>query len=170
MVWKPFLPHLRVALGVLLSMVLWSVSAVAQQAAASLVRSYGETIYIPAYSHVLTGEKQKQPLASTLVIHNVDPERSIELIGVRYHDHEGRLVATFVDDVVNVGPLATKSFLVGIRESRGGVGANFIVEWRVDQAALGPITEAVMIGGTGTQGLSFTSSGRVIARRFVPKE
>jgi hypothetical protein len=170
MLWKPLLPHLRVALDVLISMVLWSVSAGAQQAASSPVRSYGETIYIPAFSHVLTGEKQKQPMASTLVIHNVDPKLAIELIGVRYHDHEGRLVRAFVEGAVNIAPLATKSFLVGMRENRGGVGANFIVERRADQAALGPITEAVMIGGAGTQGLSFTSSGRVIARRLVQKE
>ena len=76
----------------------------------------------------------------------------------------------FVEGAVNIAPVATKSFFVGIRENRGDVGANFIVGWRADQAALGPITEAVMIGGTGTQGLSLTSSGRGIAQRLVQKE
>lgn len=127
-------------------------------------RGRSETVYVPAYSHVHTHQKLRQALASTLVVHNVDPKIAIDLISVRYHDRDGRLVRHFLTDPTTLQPFQSSSFLTPISDSEGGVGANYIVEWQTAGCALPPVIEAVMIGGSGTHGISFTSSGRVIAR------
>jgi len=126
----------------------------------------GEVIYIPVYSHIFQGDKgSKQPLSSTLVIHNVDPSKSIRITSVRYYDHSGRHLKEYIDGPLSLGPFASANFVVDIGEDRGGVGANFIVEWQADEKVVSPIVEAIMSGGTGTQGLSFVTEGKVIESR-----
>jgi hypothetical protein len=126
----------------------------------------GEVIYVPVYSHIFQGDKgSKQPLSSTLVIHNVNPSKSIRITSVRYYDHSGAQLKDYIDGPLSIGPFASASFVVDIGEDRGGVGANFIVEWRADEKVVSPIVEAIMSGGTGTQGLSFVTQGKVIESR-----
>jgi hypothetical protein len=48
------------------------------------------------------------------------------------------------------------------RDLRGGVGANFIVQWRSDQPVTPPVVEAIMISTSQQQGISFLSTGRVV--------
>ena len=126
----------------------------------------GEVVYVPAYSHIYQGEKaSRQPLSSTLAIHNVDPSKSINITSARYYDHAGTELRDYVDEPLTLGPLASASFVVDIKEDRGGVGANFIVEWQAEEKVVSPIIEAIMSGGTGTQGLSFVTRGKVISAR-----
>lgn len=128
--------------------------------------STGETVYVPVYSHIHQGEKMsRQPLSSTLAIHNVDPDRPILITGVSYYDHSGAKLKDFIDDPRSLTPFASTSFVVGINEDRGGVGANFIVEWQAAEKVVSPIVEGIMSGGTGTQGLSFVTRGTVIRTR-----
>ena len=123
----------------------------------------GEVVYIPVYSHILQGERaSRQPLSSTLVIHNVDPSASILITSVRYYDHTGTELKEYIDAPRSLGPFASVSFVVDIKEDHGGVGANFIVEWQAAETVVSPIVEAIMSGGTGTQGLSFLTRGKVI--------
>jgi hypothetical protein len=126
----------------------------------------GEVIYVPVYSHIFQGDKaSKQPLSSTLVIHNVDRSKPIQVTSVRYYDHSGAQIKEYTDEPLTLGPYASANFVVGIGEDRGGVGANFIVEWQADEALASPIVQAIMSGGTGTQGLSFVTQGKVIEIR-----
>jgi hypothetical protein len=126
----------------------------------------GEVVYVPAYSHIYQGEKTpKEPLSSTLVIHNVDPSKSIRITSVRYYDHSGKQLKEHIEDPLSLGPFASTSFVVDIRDDQGGVGANFIVEWEAAEKVVSPIIEAIMNGGTGTQGLSFITRGKVIETR-----
>jgi hypothetical protein len=126
----------------------------------------GEVIYVPVYSHIFQGDKAtKQPLSSTLVIHNVDPSKPIQVTSVRYYDHSGAEIEEYTDEPLKIRPFASANFVVGIGEDRGGVGANFIVEWQADEALASPIVQAIMSGGTGTQGLSFVTQGKVIEIR-----
>jgi hypothetical protein len=126
----------------------------------------GEVIYVPVYSHIFQGDKaSKQPLSSTLVIHNVDPSKPIQVTSVRYYDHSGAEIKEYTDEPLTLGPFASANFVVDIGEDRGGVGANFIVEWQADDTLVSPIVQAIMSGGTGTQGLSFVTQGKVILIR-----
>jgi hypothetical protein len=126
----------------------------------------GEVIYVPVYSHIFQGDNaSKQPLSSTLVIHNVDPSEPIQVTSVRYYDHSGAEIREYTDEPLTLGPLGSANFVVDIGEDRGGIGANFIVEWQAEKTLVSPIVQAIMSGGTGTQGLSFVTQGKVIAIR-----
>ncbi|ESQ16858.1 MAG: hypothetical protein N838_25140 [Thiohalocapsa sp. PB-PSB1] len=127
----------------------------------------GEVIYVPVYTRIYQTEKKasKQPLSSTLAIHNVDPSSAIHITSVRYYDHAGAKLKDYIDAPRSLGPFASANFVVDITEDRGGVGANFIVEWQAAEKVVSPIVEAIMIGGSGTQGLSFVTRGKVIETR-----
>ena len=127
-----------------------------------LPTSFGQTLYVPAFSQIALDQGRFQPLASNLIVHNVDPERSITVTGVAYYDSAGALVRRFLDEPVTLTSFASYEALVPLREQEGGSGANFIVTWEAEEAALPPHVEAVMIGGTGTLGISFSSRARVI--------
>lgn len=129
------------------------------------VRATFERVYVPAYSQVLTHEGRGQSLATTMVVHNVDPDKKIKIMLVDYFDRSGTKVKSLLSEPVVLGPFESQSFLIPIDEQVGGFGANYLVEWMADEPALPPAVEAVMIGGSGTQGLSFTSTGIVIERR-----
>ncbi|MEQ8653740.1 MAG: DUF3124 domain-containing protein [Kiloniellales bacterium] len=150
----------------LAALLLLPIQAMAQESnPPSIAKWLGETIYVPAYSHILKSPGRREPLASTLVIHNTDPEVAIKITTVRFHDQSGVLVRDYLDAPRALAPFESASFLDELRNKEGGVGANFVVEWQADTPAIAPIAETVMVGGDGTQGISFTSRGKVIDRR-----
>jgi len=125
--------------------------------------STGQTIYVPLYSHVYQGLRDRPfDLSATLSVRNADPDRALELVSVDYHDTDGKLVRRYLDKAVTVPPLATREFLVGEKDSSGGSGAKFLVRWKAAQAMIPPVIEAVMIGTANSQGISFVVGGRVI--------
>ena len=60
--------------------------------------------------------------------------------------------------------METLEYVVAQNDEAGGSGANSLIGWVGDEGEAGPITEAVMIGTSSGQGLSFTSVGREIRR------
>lgn len=124
----------------------------------------GQTVYVPAYSHIYTGSGEPQLLAITLSIRNTDPDNSIKVIEGRYFDTKGQLVKNYVDGVVEIAPLETVELLVGRQDKKGGSGANFIITWKADQPVYEPIIEAIMIG-SDENGISFISPARPLAER-----
>lgn len=126
----------------------------------------GQTIYVPAYSHIFTGNDARTfNLAVTLSVRNTDRDRPIVLSSVRYHDHDGRLVRDYLKQPLLLAPLASMDFFVKESDTSGGSSANFLVEWSAEHAVSAAIAEAAMIGTASTQGLSFICSGRVVAER-----
>lgn len=125
----------------------------------------GQTIFIPAYSEVYFSSNNRTiELAVTLSIHNTDFENSIILTSVRYYDTQGQLVREYLDEPQRLGPLSSNDFFVDAGEQTGGIGTNFIVEWISEQPVYEPIVEALMLSTEGTQGISFSSPGRVISQ------
>ena len=51
---------------------------------------------------------------------------------------------------------------VPAENTRGGTGANFIVEWSADGLITDPLIESVMVGTLVAQGFSFTSRGKTM--------
>lgn len=128
-----------------------------------------QSVYVPDYSHVYHGGGLSRfPLTTTLSVRNTDPERSITLRSVRYYDTEGELTRRFLEEPRRLEPLGTADFVIEEHEVSGGTGANFIVEWSADRAVSRPLIEAVMIGTSSGQGISFTSRGQPIERE--PKQ
>lgn len=125
----------------------------------------GQTIYVPAYSHIYHGNKETPLLLSvTLSIRNIDPNSSLTITTVNYHETQGPLVKEYIQKPVVLGPLGSERFIVPQRDNTGGSGANFIVEWHSEEPINPPIIESVMIGTQSQLGISFTSRGQAIQK------
>ncbi|WP_299479303.1 DUF3124 domain-containing protein [uncultured Roseibium sp.] len=124
----------------------------------------GETIYVPAYSRIFSHPNRSDLLAATLAVHNVDPDASLTLTRLDYHGEDGTLLRSLLDGPLELAPLQSKTVLIPINDTTGGVGANFIVVWTAKTPVLSPIAEAIMTSGSGGPGPSFISRGRVIER------
>ena len=123
----------------------------------------GQTIYVPVYSHVYFLNKQRTyRLAANVSVHNTDLEIPIIIKTVKYYDTKGKLLDDYLPNPVKLSPLASTDFFIEQNDPRGGLGANFIIEWVAEKKVSAPIIESVMIGTAGTQGVSFLSTGRVV--------
>jgi len=127
----------------------------------------GQTLYVPAYSEVLLGTDRSHQLAVTLAVHNTDLDAPIFLQSVRFYDTDGNIVRNYVEETIEVSPLATTGFLVEVNDTTGGWGSNFVVEWVAEEAVYEPVVEAVMVSRRGAQGFSMISLGRVISQTNV---
>ncbi|TYC51272.1 DUF3124 domain-containing protein [Rhodobacterales bacterium] len=131
----------------------------------SLDKVLGETIYVPAYSRIFSHPSRSDLLAATLAVHNVDPATTITLTRIDYHAEDGSVLRALLDAPLTLEPLQSRTVLVPINDTTGGVGANFLLKWSSGAPALSPIAEAIMTSGSGGPGPSFTSRGRVIEQR-----
>ena len=126
---------------------------------------FGEIIYVPVYSSIFYSDKKRTiELAATLSIHNTDLEKPIRITKVDYFNLKGRLIRKFLDSTVELKPLETTNFVIEEKDKSGGTGANFIVHWVADGEVSTPIVEAIMISTMSAQGISFTTTGKVIKR------
>jgi hypothetical protein len=126
--------------------------------------SKGQTVYVPAYSHIYSGDAEyKFMLAVTLSIRNTDPKNSLTVISVDYFDTDGKLIKKYLEKPRTLAPMSSTRYVVKESDETGGSGANFIIMWKADQAVHSPIIESVMIGTRSQQGLSFTSRGQVLS-------
>jgi len=145
---------------VVLMMLLTPLQTTAGEAAAL---SKGQTVYVPAYSHIYHGNSEKPFfLTVTLSIRNVDAKRRIKLTAVDYYETQGMLLKNYIKAPILLKPLESVRYIVAEKDELGGSGANFIVEWQSEKPVNPPIIETVMISSRLGQGISFTSRARVI--------
>ena len=123
----------------------------------------GQTVYVPVYSHIYSGDRE-QPfyLAATLSIRNTDLKHEIKLTAVDYYNSEGKFLKHYLETPLPLNAMATKRYVVPESDKSGGSGAKFIVRWQSDQPVAEPLIESVMISTKTQQGISFTSQGRVL--------
>ena len=55
--------------------------------------------------------------------------------------------------------METVEIIIDEIDKEGGTGANFLMEWKINQTSNEPLFEGVMISTSGQQGLSFTTHG-----------
>jgi len=157
--------HVALVSHLFLSVIVLSLVGTPQVSVAQgLEKATSQVVYVPAYSRVLTQEGRSQPLASTIVVHNIDPDLPIDVERVEYYDRSGQLLEVFGDETVKLTPFQSINALVPIGSVGDGIGANFLVTWSSEMPVLPPIIEAIMVGGSGTQGISFTSRGRAVSQ------
>ncbi|MBU0996048.1 MAG: DUF3124 domain-containing protein [Proteobacteria bacterium] len=127
--------------------------------------SDGQSIYVPVYSYIYSGNRE-QPflLTVTLSIRNIDPRQQIEISVIDYYATQGKLLKKYLDKPVILKPLESLRYIIPEKDKSGGSGANFIVEWKSGHFANPPIVESIMIGTQNQQGVSFTSRGREIIK------
>lgn len=123
------------------------------------------TVYVPIYSHIyFQNQSRTLNLTATLSIRNTDARHSITVTAVRYYDTHGTLVRSYVEQPKELTALATTEFIVEEHDTRGGSGANFIVEWTATARVTDPIVEAVLVNSSLGLGFAFISPGRDITR------
>jgi hypothetical protein len=126
-------------------------------------RVRGQTIYVPAYSHIYHGDRGIPfYLAVTVSIRNTDPVNPIKILSVQYFATDGKLLRNYLDKEITLGPIGSAEYVVKESEKEGGAGANFLVKWESDKEVTEPIVESIMIGTTTQQGISFSSRGQAI--------
>lgn len=124
----------------------------------------GQVIFVPAYSEVFYNNQNTLDLTITLTIHNTDLEYPIIIKSVHYYDTDGNLVHKYIDQPLQLAPMATHSIVIAGDDKHGGVGANFIVKWVAETGVYEPVVEAIMVSTSGQQGISFMSPGRVVSQ------
>ncbi len=125
----------------------------------------GQTVYVPAYSHIYHGNRESALLLTiTISIRNISPTRSMTVTAVDYYDTQGAVVKKFIAAPLVLGPLGSERFVVPQNDEAGGSGANFIVKWHSAEALSPPIIETIMIGTQNQLGVSFTSRGQAISK------
>jgi hypothetical protein len=123
----------------------------------------GQTVYVPAYSHIYHGPRSKPfDLTCTLSVRSTDLNHGLRLLSVEYYNGAGERVKTLLEQPERLAPLATRSFVIHQEDMSGGSGANFLVVWEAEQPVNPPLMESVMISTRSSQGISFTSRGRPI--------
>jgi len=122
-----------------------------------------QTVYVAAYSTVRLGAgKGKVDLATTLAVHNTSEKKPLILLRVDYFGTAGNLLHSYLAAPIAIRPFGSAETFVPAEDTRGGTGANFVVEWAAEGQITEPLIEAVMLGTTGTQGYSFTSRGKTM--------
>jgi len=125
--------------------------------------SKGQTVYVPCYSHIYHGIKTRGiDLTITLSVRNTDPKRAVTVSSVDYYDTTGALVKRYLEKPLRLEPMMTVEYIVAQTDVSGGSGANFLVRWASEAPASPLLVEAVMIGTSAQQGISFTSRGVVV--------
>ena len=133
------------------------------QAEAPLGPTKGQTVYVPAYSYIYSGIKEKPfSLTITLSIRNIDPTHPIQITAIDYHESQGTHLKKILEMPVILNALGAMRYVISEKDKSGGSGANFVVKWISDQPVNAPIIESIMIGTQSGQGISFTSRGKAL--------
>jgi len=147
----------------LIFLVVWHLLPLSLQASENSELSKGQTVYVPAYSHIYSGDYEKPFLLTiTLSIRNINMKQSITVTKVDYYETKGDLIKKMLNTSVTLKPLESIRYVIPQKDKTGGSGANFIVEWEAVDYVNPPIVETVMIGTQAQQGVSFTSRGHAI--------
>ncbi|MGA6926518.1 MAG: DUF3124 domain-containing protein [Desulfosarcina sp.] len=159
-----FSPAMIARMLIILSLLIGQIFLIAPPAAAAELSLFkGQTVYVPVYSHIYSGDRE-QPfyLAATLSIRNTDLTHAITLTAVDYYDSEGKFLKHYLNAPEPLNAMATKRYVIPESDKSGGSGAKFIVVWQSRQPVAEPLIESVMISTKTQQGISFTSRGRVL--------
>ncbi|MCX2983425.1 DUF3124 domain-containing protein [Halieaceae bacterium IMCC14734] len=115
--------------------------------------------YVPVYSHIYAMGGEPFLLEATLSIRNPDPLHAMEISAIDLYDTSGKQVRSYLDSPVSLAPMATADYLLERTDSKGGSGANFVVQWSSPRNGARALMESVMIGSQDDLYISFSSRG-----------
>lgn len=119
--------------------------------------------YVPVYSSVSMSQgKLRADFSVTLSIHNTSETRPLVLKRIAYFDTSGKMVESYLKSPIALKPFSTVEVFIATADTRGGTGANFVVDWAADGEIAEPAVEALMVGGVGSGHYAFISQGRPI--------
>src|SRR5262245_40427788 len=110
-------------------------------------------VFVPAHSSLMVGDgKDRLDLSVTLSIQNTSEMGRLVIERVDYYNVAGKPIEKYLPRAIALKPYGAIQIVVPQQDIRGGVGANFIVDWSSSDAIDEPLIEAVMIGSRGTLG------------------
>lgn len=132
--------------------------------------SVGQTLYLPIYSNIWHGDRvveNKYPVSaqvSALVsIRNTSLKTPIRVVSARYYSTDGKLLKEYLPKPAEIGAMGTLELFVERKESAGGSGANFIIQWDSAAPTNPPVVEAIHADVRGGMpAISFITTARVI--------
>jgi hypothetical protein len=128
--------------------------------------AYEDSVYVSIYSDIYSETKDVRfLLTATLSIRNTSLTDSIYINDIDYYDTNGDLVQRFIEKTVLLKPLQSIDYVIEENDTKGGTGANFMVNWGGNSDQLKPIFQGVMISTNGQQGIAFTTEGVSVSRR-----
>jgi len=129
-------------------------------------QNFQDIIYVPIYSD-LYGDQQNQKilLAATLSIRNTSYTDSIFVSKIDYFNTGGKLVRSYLENMISLPPMATINYVIEKDDDTGGHGANFIVELSSKNKNVRPLIQAIMVSHTGNKGFSFSTDGYSIKNK-----
>lgn len=124
--------------------------------------------YVPAYSQVHSMNSEEESayvnLSITLSVRNTDMEHGLIIKSVKYFNNAGELVKDYISEPIEISAMGSESYFVPAKDRSGGIGANFLIEWTSEQDVNTPYIEALMFGGYGNYGYSWSSMGQIVTR------
>lgn len=117
------------------------------------------SVYAPCYSHIYYHGGSPLLLETTLSVRNIDQDQPIYLTAIKYVDTDGESIKVFLDETIKLDPFQTIEFLVEEKDSTGGSGANFLVNWMAGEEVDAPLVETVMVGASGSRAIAFSRTG-----------
>lgn len=125
------------------------------------IRSKGQSVYVPVYSHIYYGDREKEfNLTATLSIRNTNLDKTIMLHTIDYFDSNGKLLKKYLETPIVLKKFSTIRYVIKAKDKSGGSGAKFIVRWKSKVLSNAPLIEAIMISTQSGQGISFVSRGQ----------
>ncbi len=147
----------------LLILIIMGIFSVQGSANSNQILSMGQSVYVPVYSHIYHGDREKQfNLTATLSIRNTNLEKEIMLHSIDYFDSNGEFLKHYLEVPIVLKNFSTIRYVIKATDKSGGSGAKFIVKWKSKMLSNAPLIEAIMISTQSGQGISFVSRGRAI--------
>ena len=106
--------------------------------------------------------KLRADFSVTLSVHNASETRPLVLKRIAYFDTAGKMVESYLKSPIALKPFATVEVSIATTDTRGGTGANFVVDWAAAGEIAEPAVEALMVGSVGAGHYAFISQGRPI--------
>lgn len=134
--------------------------------AGSVNISKGQTLYVASYPHVYVSQKMHDfPITVTLNIRNLS-DKQLKLTAVDYYHGDGRLLKRYVDKVLVLDGMKSIRYLgEKMKVFENSSGPYFLVKWESEVVITVPLVETLMIGASGTQGISFTHRADTIKEK-----
>ena len=117
--------------------------------------------YVPVYSSVAMSQgKLRADFSVTLSVHNASETKPLVVRRIAYFDTAGKMVESYLKSPIALKPFGTVEVFIATTDTRGGTGANFVVDWAAAGEIAEPAVEALMIGSVGAGHYAFVSQGR----------
>ena len=122
----------------------------------------GQTYYVPCSTSYISGGYSFN-IKATILIHNTDPNNSINLVRIDFYNSSGKLVEKYLQQPLKLDALAATR--ISVKEplaGEEGMAAHFIIQWQSEAKVVEPLIEGLFIGTSGTHGYSWTLQPRII--------